>query len=92
MKKVTPHVDLSLSKQNYIYFVSPKRRIRFWWPKSISLYKNFLNWSTEREKKKKEREREREREKPRSRLLFIFHKPQQVLEEDEKQSMTGKLY
>ena len=56
-KKVTLHVDLGLLKQIHIYFVSPKRKIWFWRPKSISPYENFLNWSTERDKKKKPRSR-----------------------------------
>ena len=51
-KKVILHVDLGLLKQIHIYFVSPKQKIWFWRPKSISPYENFLNWSTEREKKK----------------------------------------
>ena len=54
---MTLHVDLGLLKQIHIYFVSPKRKIWFWRPKSISPYENFLNWSTEREKKKKPRSR-----------------------------------
>ena len=49
-KKMTLHVDLGPLKQIHIYFVSPKWKIWFWRPKSISPYGNFLNWSTERKK------------------------------------------
>ena len=65
-------------KTNPYIFCEPKTEDLVWRPKSISPYENFLNWSTEREKKKK----------PRSRQLFIFHKPQQVLKEEKKQSVT----